>query len=118
MCVEKARLFLHRPGGRPAASKNPDIGFFDFRGFELEIIDFVKEFNRETALSPKLKLLRSKSSILERGSFLIKFLYKIHEFGRETSKIENFRNLDFSRPRAAQQVCVEKAGLFLHKLGP
>ena len=35
----------------------------------------------------------------------------------ETSKIENVRHLDFPRPRAAHQVCVEKARLFLHKLG-
>ena len=47
----------------------------------------------------------------------MKFLHKINEFGLETSKIENFRNLDFSRPRAAHEVCVEKARLFLHKLG-
>ena len=104
--------------GSPRPGKIQISEIFDFGGFEPEIIDFVKEFNRETAPSPKLKLLRSKSSILERGSFLIKFLYKINEFGLETSKIENFRNLGFSRPRAAQQVCVEKAGLFLHKLGP
>ena len=103
--------------GSPRPGKIQISEIFDFGGFEPEIIDFVKEFNRETAPSPKLKLLRSKNSILERDSFRMKFLYKINEFGLETSKIENFRNLDFSRPRAAHQVCVEKARFFLHKLG-
>ena len=104
--------------GSPRPGKIQISEIFDFGGFEPEIIDFVKEFNRETAPSPKLKLLRSKNSILERDSFRMKFLYKINEFGLETSKIENFRNLDFSRPRAAQQVCVEKAGLFSTQTRP
>ena len=104
--------------GSPRLLKIQISEIFDFRGFEPEIIDFVKEFNKETTPSPKLKLFRPQNSFLARGSFLTKFLYKINEFGLEISEIENFRNLDFSRPRAAHQICVEKAGLFLHKLGP
>ena len=88
-----------------------------FGGFGPEINEFVKEFSKETAPSPKQKLPRPQNSVLARGSFLIKFLYKVDDFGPETSKIEKSRNLDFSKPRAAHQVCVEKAGLFLHKLG-
>ena len=64
----------------------------------------------ETAQTPKLNF--------GEGQLPYSIPLQSNEFGLETFKIENSRNQDFSRPRAAHQVCVEKAGLFLHTLGP
>ena len=118
MCKKSRAFFAQTWRAARGLHKIQISGFFDVGGFGPKIIDFVKEFNKETAHSPKLKLLRPQNSVLARGSFLTKFLYKINEFGLEISKIENSRNLEFSRPRAAHQVCVKKAQRFLHKLGP
>ena len=50
VCVKKPGFFYTNLVGGPRPRKIQISGIFDFGDFEPEIIDFVKEFNKETAL--------------------------------------------------------------------
>ena len=104
--------------GGPRPRKIQISGIFDFGDFEAKLIDFVKEFSKETAPSKTEFWGLSSFSFGEGAVSLLNSFTKSMILGPKPPKSKIPEIWILWRPRAARQVCVKKARLCLHKLGP